>query len=157
MSQIEAAASVLSVVIPAYNEEDGIGECVERVLAVRPALSELGLDLEVIVVDDGSGDRTAEIVRGYAASDKGVRLVCHNPNRGYGAALKTGFAAGCGDLLAFLDADGTYPAGLAARPLSRGAERRRCRRRLQALGGCEAGCRWCAKWATSCGPTWSRP
>jgi hypothetical protein len=97
--------ATLSVVIPAYNEEDGIAEIIERVQDVAPALHEIDLDLELIVVDDGSSDRTAEIVRTY----DGVRLLQHNPNRGYGAALKTGFGAACGELLAFLDADGTYP------------------------------------------------
>jgi len=98
--------STLSVVIPAYNEEDGIGAIVERVLATVPALRQVGVaDLDLIVVDDGSGDRTAEVV----AACPGVRLVRHPANRGYGAALKTGFGAACGDLLAFLDADGTYP------------------------------------------------
>ena len=98
--------SVLSVVIPAYNEEDGIAETVERVLAVGPALADVGVaDLELIVVDDGSADSTAEIVTGYSA----VHLVRHPKNRGYGAALKTGFGVATGDLLAFLDADGTYP------------------------------------------------
>jgi hypothetical protein len=96
---------LLSVIIPAYNEEDGIAEIVARVLAVEPALAEISVGLELIVVDDGSKDRTAEIVRGCPA----VRLLQHNPNRGYGAALKTGFAAARGGLLGFLDADGTYP------------------------------------------------
>jgi glycosyltransferase involved in cell wall biosynthesis len=96
----------LSVIIPAYNEEDGIAEILDRVLSARPALEALGVcGLEVIVVDDGSKDRTAEIVRGY--SD--VRLIIHQKNRGYGGALKTGFANAQGDLLSFLDADGTYP------------------------------------------------
>jgi glycosyltransferase involved in cell wall biosynthesis len=97
--------STLSVVIPAWNEEDGISAIVERVLAVGPALADTGVDLELIVVDDGSADRTAEIVNGYP----NVRLVRHPANRGYGAALKTGFSAARGDLLGFLDADGTYP------------------------------------------------
>jgi glycosyltransferase involved in cell wall biosynthesis len=105
MEASKERVSVLSVVIPAYNEEDGIISIVERVLAVRPDLGEVGLDLELVVVDDGSADRTAEIV----ATCDGVRLVCHPTNRGYGAALKTGFNAACGDLLGFLDADGTYP------------------------------------------------
>jgi len=96
---------VLSVVIPAYNEEDGIAAIVERVLAVRPELAGVGVDLELVVVDDGSADRTAEVV----AVCPGARLVCHPTNRGYGAALKTGFNAARGDLLGFLDADGTYP------------------------------------------------
>src|SRR5437773_7237985 len=96
----------LSVVIPAYNEEHGIDAILDRVLAQREPLREGGIgELEVLVVDDGSRDRTAERVAAY--SD--VRLIRHQVNRGYGAALKTGFSAATGDLLAFLDADGTYP------------------------------------------------
>ena len=98
--------SVLSVVIPAFNEEDGISAIVERVLAVRPALDAVGVEtLELIVVDDGSADRTAEIV----ATCPEVTLLRHSTNRGYGAALKTGFSVARGNLLGFLDADSTYP------------------------------------------------
>jgi glycosyltransferase involved in cell wall biosynthesis len=94
------------VVIPALNEEDGIANIIERVLAVREPLREVGVtDLELIVVDDGSRDRTAEIVASYADAV----LVQHPVNRGYGAAIKTGFRRAKGNLLAFLDADGTYP------------------------------------------------
>jgi glycosyltransferase involved in cell wall biosynthesis len=99
-------AASLSVVIPALNEENGIDAILERVLAQREALAAVGIhDLEVLVVDDGSKDRTADRVRSFAD----VRLIQHPTNRGYGAALKTGFNAATGDLLAFLDADGTYP------------------------------------------------
>jgi len=102
----EAEAPVLSVVIPAWNEEDGIAAIMDRVRDVQPALAEVGVvELELIVVDDGSSDRTAEIVEAHSAA----RLVRHPTNKGYGAALKTGFHAARGDLLAFLDADGTYP------------------------------------------------
>jgi len=98
--------TTLSVIIPALNEEDGIADIIERVLAVRPALPGVGVDgLELIVVDDGSRDCTAEI----AASYKEVRLVQHPVNQGYGAAIKTGFRHARGELLSFLDADGTYP------------------------------------------------
>src|SRR4051794_5290872 len=84
------AMTMLSVVIPAYNEEDGIAAIVERVLAIEPALHAAGVDaLECIVVDDGSRDRTAEIVRGYAPR---ARLICQ-ANKGYGGAIKTGFHA----------------------------------------------------------------
>jgi glycosyltransferase involved in cell wall biosynthesis len=98
--------NTLSVVIPALNEEDGIADIVERVLAIREPLAEVEVSgLELIVVDDGSRDRTAEIVSGYPE----VVLVQHPVNRGYGAAIKTGFRTAKGNLLAFLDADGTYP------------------------------------------------
>jgi glycosyltransferase involved in cell wall biosynthesis len=96
----------LSVVIPAYNEEEALQSVVSRVLATRPQLASVGVsDLEVIVVDDGSADGTSRI----AGSLEGVRLVRHPKNRGYGAALKTGFRSAAGELIAFLDADGTYP------------------------------------------------
>ncbi|GIV69590.1 glycosyltransferase [Caldilinea sp.] len=98
--------ATFSVVIPAYNEEDGIGEIMQRVLATREKLREVGFDeLELIVVDDGSKDRTAELVR----AQPGAILVQHARNSGYGAALKTGFAAASGEWIGFLDADGTYP------------------------------------------------
>lgn len=97
--------TILSVVIPAYNEEDGIAAIVDRVLAIEPELQKIGLGLECIVVDDGSKDRTPDIVEGYGSR---VRLI-RQKNKGYGGALKTGFQAAQGDLLAFLDADSTYP------------------------------------------------
>jgi len=98
--------NVLSVVIPAFNEEGGIAQIIERVLSIRPRLAEAGVDdLELIVVDDGSRDRTAEIAARYPR----VCLIRHTVNQGYGAALKTGFSHARGNLLGFLDADGTYP------------------------------------------------
>ncbi|MGB3699757.1 MAG: glycosyltransferase family 2 protein [Anaerolineales bacterium] len=98
--------TVLSVVIPAYNEENGIAEIAERVLSVKESLKESGVeDLELLVVDDGSGDNTAAVAGGI----DGVRLIRHEKNRGYGAALKTGFSKANGELIGFLDADGTYP------------------------------------------------
>ena len=98
--------TTLSVIIPAYNEVDCIGTIVELTLAIKPALSEVGIDdLEVIVVDDGSRDGTADVVARYDS----VTLVRHPTNYGYGAALKTGFRRAKGELLGFLDADGTYP------------------------------------------------
>lgn len=96
----------LSVVIPAYNEESGIQEIANRVLSVEEKLREVAIDgLELLVVDDGSTDRTAE----FAKAIPGVRLIQHTTNRGYGAALKTGFCEATGELVGFLDADGTYP------------------------------------------------
>ena len=99
-------AMTLSVVIPALNEEDGIAAIVERIEAIRKPLATSGVDgLEIIVVDDGSHDRTPEIAASYAS----VRLIRHAVNHGYGAAIKTGFHSARGQLLAFTDADGTYP------------------------------------------------
>ena len=98
--------TTLSVVIPAYNEEQGISEIAQRVLNVRPELKKVGVsDMELLVVDDGSSDRTAEL----AQNIDGVKLIRHQHNRGYGAALKTGFNQATGELIGFLDADGTYP------------------------------------------------
>lgn len=98
--------ATLSVVIPAYNEEYGIRDIARRVLSIESDLRTAGVGkLELIVVDDGSADRTAEI----AASIEGVTLATHSQNRGYGAALKTGFERSRGDYIGFLDADGTYP------------------------------------------------
>jgi glycosyltransferase involved in cell wall biosynthesis len=98
--------TTLSIVIPAYNEEGGIADIAQRVLAVKPSLAQVGVsDLELLVVDDGSRDRTAEVV----SATPGVRLIRHTVNRGYGAALKTGFGSARGELIGFLDADGTYP------------------------------------------------
>ncbi len=98
--------ATLSVVIPALNEEEGIQDIMSRVLSTRSGLEAVGVqNLELIVVDDGSTDRTPELV----AAKPGVRLVRHATNGGYGAALKTGFAAARGEWIGFLDADGTYP------------------------------------------------
>ena len=101
--------STLSVVIPAYNEEDGISIILDRILKVKPELRLLGFNTEVIVVDDGSKDKTADIVRDFEKRDSAVRLLQHKINKNYGGALKTGFKNATGDMLAFLDADGTYP------------------------------------------------
>ncbi len=106
MAGEQRAGVTLSVVIPALNEQDGIGGIIEKVQAVEAELKRVGVtELEVIVVDDGSDDATAERV----CAIQGVRLVRHAVNLGYGAALKTGFSHATGELLAFLDADNTYP------------------------------------------------
>lgn len=97
--------STLSIVIPAYNEEKAIGAIVERCLAARDYIKDGTniADVEIIVVNDGSADRTKDVAAGY----RDITLISHPVNRGYGVAIKTGFAAARGDLVAFLDADGT--------------------------------------------------
>jgi len=95
----------LSIVIPALNEEEAIGSTIERCLAARDTIiANSPVDaVEIIVVNDGSTDRTAEI----AASYQDVALISFERNRGYGAAIKEGFEQSGGELVSFLDADGT--------------------------------------------------
>jgi glycosyltransferase involved in cell wall biosynthesis len=92
----------LTLVLPAFNEEANIDAVVQDSLATLPAFVDT---YEIIVVDDGSRDRTGEIVAGLAAGDERIRLVSHGRNRGYGAALISGFAASTGDFVMFMDAD----------------------------------------------------
>jgi glycosyltransferase involved in cell wall biosynthesis len=105
-----ALMTTLSVVIPAYNEEHGIKDIIERVLDIQCDLFEVGVhELELLIVDDGSKDNTRQVINEIAQKDSTVNLICHPKNRGYGAALKTGFSKARGELVGFLDADGTYP------------------------------------------------
>jgi dolichol-phosphate mannosyltransferase len=92
----------LSLVLPAFNEEAGIRQAVAEADA---ALAKLTADYEILVVDDGSADATAAIVAEEVALRPHVRLLCHEQNRGYGAALRTGFEAARYELVAFTDAD----------------------------------------------------
>lgn len=91
----------LSVVIPALNEEQAI----ERVVKAIPVseLSEMGFEVQILVVDNGSEDRTAELARKAGAE------VVVEPKRGYGRAYKTGFSNARGEIIATADADLTYP------------------------------------------------
>jgi glycosyltransferase involved in cell wall biosynthesis len=92
----------LSIVLPAYNEEENVASAVEEVSAVA---QQLGMDYEIILVNDGSADRTGDIARELEQRISNFRLVEHYPNRGYGGALKAGFAAATTDLVAFTPAD----------------------------------------------------
>ncbi|MCI0435042.1 MAG: glycosyltransferase family 2 protein, partial [Gemmatimonadetes bacterium] len=97
----EAAATAVTVVIPAYNEGEHVAQ---QVRAVQQVMATTEWEYEIIVVDDGSADGTAA-----AAATTGVRVIRHRRNRGYGAALKQGIAAARFDWILITDADGTYP------------------------------------------------
>jgi glycosyltransferase involved in cell wall biosynthesis len=93
---------LVSIVIPAYNEEEAIGDDLDGIIA---AMEGSGRDYEIIVVDDGSQDRTAEMIRARPQ----VRLVQHASNRGVGAARNTGVRQAQGEVIAMTDGDGSYP------------------------------------------------
>jgi len=92
----------LSLVLPAYNEEVVIARAVTEAVE---ALAALRLRFEVIVVNDGSRDRTGAVAEALAGERPCVRVLHHERNRGYGAALRTGFEAAWFDRVAFTDAD----------------------------------------------------
>lgn len=91
----------ISVVIPAYNEGQSVADTLTELGAM---LAQHGIEAEIIIVDDGSHDNTAEL-----ALKAGARVLRHHSNRGYGASLKTGILAASHDIIAMTDADGTYP------------------------------------------------
>lgn len=101
----------LSWVLPAHNEVENISGSIAAARSALVSLVGRGelRDWEIVVVDDGSQDGTAELVE--AEQDARVRVVSHPVNQGYGAALRTGFGAAKGDLVFFTDADLQFDAG----------------------------------------------
>jgi glycosyltransferase involved in cell wall biosynthesis len=88
----------VSIILPAYNEEEAIGTTLQKMLELK-----LHEKYEIIVVDDGSRDRTSEIAGGFP-----VRLCRHHSNKGYGASLKTGIRKATGDYVILMDSDGQH-------------------------------------------------
>jgi glycosyltransferase involved in cell wall biosynthesis len=97
----DADFSLLSVIVPVFNERATVAEVVRRIRAV-----ELPVPLEVILVDDGSSDGTDKVLT--AIGDSTVRVITHGRNRGKGAAVRTGLEAARGDLVIIQDADLEY-------------------------------------------------
>lgn len=93
----------LSIVIPVYNEEATIRKIVDKVVAV-----DVGLEKELVLIDDCSRDKTAEILKQMAGDNPGWKILCHSVNQGKGAALRTGFQAATGDIILIQDADLEY-------------------------------------------------
>lgn len=100
----------ISAVLPAFNEEENIETAVKRMAGVLNSLSLH--DWEVLVVDDGSVDRTGEIADCLASRDpQHVKVFHHNPNRGYAEALKTGFTNARSELIFYTDSDNQFDVG----------------------------------------------
>ncbi len=95
----------VSIVIPAYNEANNLARTVEH---VSTNAEELGMDYEIVVVNDGSLDQTEEVARQLERRLPHIRIVGHQPNRGYGGALKAGYAVAIKDWFAIFPADGQF-------------------------------------------------
>jgi len=96
--------SSLTIAIPAYNEEESIGEVIKDILRDGPKY--VG-DFEVVIIDDGSTDRTGSIAEGYAGKDKRIRVV-HQANAGYGNAMLRGIREAKKEFVCYMPADGQF-------------------------------------------------
>jgi len=95
----------LSVFFPAYNEEKAIESTVTKATKILPKMAE---KWEIIVVNDGSTDRTGEIVKELIKKEPRIKMITHTPNRGYGSTIKSGVYNSKYELIAFTDADGQF-------------------------------------------------
>src|SRR5579864_61474 len=95
-----------SIVVPAYNESERIAASLDKILA---HVAKSGWDAEIVVVNDGSRDRTAEIVASYAARHADIRLIENPGNRGKGYTVRNGMLNAQGEILLFTDADLSSP------------------------------------------------
>jgi len=95
----------LSIFFPFWNEEKNIEKVVKNAISV---VGKIAIEWEIIMVDDGSSDKTLEIAQKLAKDDTRLRAISHQPNRGYGAALKEGFKNARYDVIVFTDGDGQF-------------------------------------------------
>lgn len=95
----------LSVFFPCYNEQDNIEKVVKSAIEV---LRPLGIDFEIIIVNDGSRDKTAQIADKLASENKNIKAVHHQANLGYGSALQSGFKAATKEYVFYTDGDGQF-------------------------------------------------
>lgn len=93
----------ISVIIPSYNKETYMGQCLDSVL------SQTFQDFEIILYDDASSDRSPELCRSYASKDARIKYFQHETNLGQQTTIKDGVAHACGEWVAFVDADDTLP------------------------------------------------
>lgn len=98
----------ISVFFPCYNERDNVIDTVSKAVSV---LEKMDADFEIIIVDDGSEDETEKIADRLADQDQRIKVVHHPTNRGYGAALQSGFGAASKELVFYTDGDGQFDIG----------------------------------------------
>ncbi len=104
----------ITIVVPAFDEQDGIEGVVSRLSGLA-----LPVPVEILVVDDGSTDGTVGVLERIGPRYPKLRVIRHHQNRGYGAALKTGFTNAKHEVVVITDADGTYPENRIAELLAR--------------------------------------
>ncbi len=102
---MKISISELSVFFPAYNEEKNIEATVR---SAKKVLNKVAHKWEILIVNDGSTDKTGEIARRLAKEDERIKVITHSPNRGYGGALKSGFANSRFRWVCFTDSDGQF-------------------------------------------------
>ncbi|MCK6681112.1 MAG: glycosyltransferase family 2 protein [Thermoanaerobaculia bacterium] len=105
MATLEAKPQSLSIFFPCYNDAGTIGTLVTAAALVG---RESGRDFEIIVVDDGSSDNSRDILEALREDHPELRVIRHEKNQGYGAALRSGFRAATKDLVFYTDGDGQY-------------------------------------------------
>lgn len=100
-----ASVPSISIFFPCYNDEKSIGKLVENAFATVKKITN---DFEIIVIDDGSKDKSRDVLENLAKKHKNLKLIFHDKNRGYGGALQSGFRAASKDFVFYTDGDGQY-------------------------------------------------
>ena len=102
---IESQVKSLSVFFPCYNEAANVANVTDKTLEV---LRGLDIDFEIIIVNDGSSDNTADVADKLALADEHIKVIHHKTNQGYGAALQSGFRAASKEFVFYTDGDGQF-------------------------------------------------
>ena len=105
MQEIQSKLKNLSVVLPAYNEQDNISHTIKKVFTIIPRFAE---EFEVIVTNDGSTDNTKGCLEALSDKYTSLKVITHEVNKGYGAALRSGFSKAKYDYIFYTDGDGQF-------------------------------------------------